>query len=114
MTTLFQRGPVEEIPRFELNLDHVTNSRRSIDSAICCVQNFVRNPLFTRRDFFTDNGILMLLSPVNIAGSLCEESIDDPWKVVIPEGYAAVVADLKKAKGVCCCRGSPEGCSGHL
>ena len=93
MTTLFQRGPGEEIPRFQLNLHRVTIDRRSIDSAICCVQSFVRDPMFTQRDFFTDNGTSMLLSAVNVAGSVFEDYVYDPWTVILPEGYAAVVAD---------------------
>ena len=97
MTTSFRRGPVEEIPRFELNIDRVTISRRTIDSAICCVQSYVQNPLFTQRDFFTDNGISMPLSAVNIAGSVCEDSIYNPWSLILPEGYGAVVDELKKA-----------------
>ena len=86
MTTLFQRGPVEETPRFELNLDRVTISRRSIDPAICCVQSLLRNPLFTQLDFFTDNGISVLLSAVNIAGRVCEDSVYDPWNLILPDG----------------------------
>ena len=97
---MFQRGPAEEIPRFHLNLDRVTIDHRSIDPAICCVQSFVRDPLFTQRDFFTDNGISMLLSAVNVAGSVCEDSVYDPWVVISPEGFAAVVADLKRAYDV--------------
>ena len=100
LTALFQRGPVEEIPRFELNLDRVTICRRSIDSAISCVQSYVRNPLFTQRDFFTDNGISMQLRSVNIAGSVCEDSVYDPWNLILPEVYGAVVEDLKKAYDV--------------
>ena len=99
MTALFQRGPAEEIPRFQLNLDRVTIDYRSIDSAICCVQSFVRDPLFTQRDFFTDSGISMLLSAVNV-GSVCEDSVYDPWAVISTEGYAAVVSDLKRAYDV--------------
>ena len=76
-----------------MNLDRVTIDRPSIDSAICCVQSFVRDPLFTQRDFFTDNGISMLLSAVNVAGSVFEVSVYDPWNVILPEGYAAVVVD---------------------
>ena len=94
---MFQRGPAEEVPRIQLNLDRVTIDHRSIDSDIFCVQSFVRDPLFTQRDFFTDNGISMLLSAVNVAGSVCEDSVYDPWAVMSPEGYAAVVADLKRA-----------------
>ena len=97
MTTLFQRGPAEEIPRFQPKFDHVTIDRRSIDSAICCVQRFVRDPLFNQLDFFTDNGFSMLLSAVNVAGSVYEVSVYDPWAVILPEVYAAVVADLKRA-----------------
>ena len=62
-----------------------------------CVQSFVRDPLFTQRDFFTDNGISMLLSAVNVAGSVCADSMYDPWAVVYAEGHAAVVSDLKRA-----------------
>ena len=100
MTALFQRGPAEEIPRFQINVDRVTIDRRAIDSAVCCVQSFVRDPLFTQRNFFTDNGISMLLSAVNVPGSVCEDSVYDPWAVICPEGYAAVVPDLHKAYDV--------------
>ena len=114
MTTLVQRSPVEEIPRCQLNLDRVTISRHSIDSAISCVQSFVGDPQFTPRDFFTDNGILMLLSAVNIAGSVCEDSVYVPWNVILPGGYSAVVVDLNRAFDVGCCFGLSEGCSGYF
>ena len=42
----------------------------------------------------------MLLSAVNVAGSVCEGSVYNPWAAVSPEGYAAVVADLKRAYDV--------------
>ena len=100
MTALLQRGPAEEIPRFHLNLDRVTIDHHSIDSAICCLQSFVRDRIFTQPDFFTENGISMLLSAVNVAGTVCEDSACDPWVVISPEGYAAVVADLKRAYDV--------------
>ena len=105
MTTLFQLGPSEVIPRFQLNLDRVTIDGRSIDSAICCVQSFVRDPLFTQRDFFTNSGISVLLNAVNVAGGVCEDSLYDPWTVILPEVYAAVVVDLKKACDVVVVRG---------
>ena len=83
-----------------MNLDRVTTSRRPIDSVICCVQSFLREPLFNQRDFFTDNGISMLLGAVNFAASVCDDSLCDPWNVILPERYAAVVADLKRAYDV--------------
>ena len=100
MRASFQRGPAEEIPRFHLNLDRVTIDRRAIDSAVCCVQSFVRDPLSTQRDFFTSNGISMLLSAVKVAGSVCEDSVYDPWAVISADGFAAVVSDLKRAYDV--------------
>ena len=39
----------------------------------------------------------MLLSAVNVAGSVCEDSVYDPLAVTSAEGYAAVVSDLKRA-----------------
>ena len=36
----------------------------------------------------------MLLIAVNVAGSVCEDSVYDPWFVISPEAYAVVVADL--------------------
>ena len=42
----------------------------------------------------------MLLSAVNVAGSVCEDSVYDPWAVISAEGYAAGVSDLKKAYDV--------------
>ena len=42
----------------------------------------------------------MLLSAVNVAGSVCEETVYDPWAVISAEGYAAVVSDLKRAYDV--------------
>ena len=42
----------------------------------------------------------MLLNAVNIAGSVCEDSIYNPWNIILPEGYRAVVDDVKKAYNV--------------
>ena len=42
----------------------------------------------------------MLLSAVNIAGSVCEDSVYDRWNLILPEGYGDVLNDLKKAYDV--------------
>ena len=39
----------------------------------------------------------MLLSAVDLEGSVCKDSIYDPWNRILPEVYGAVVDDLKKA-----------------
>ena len=100
METLFLRGPAEEIPLFVLNLNRVTYNRRGVESDISCVQRYVRNSLFTRRDFSTDKGISMLLNFVNAASSVCEDSFYDPWSCVPPEGHDVVVRNLKRALDV--------------
>ena len=62
--------------------------------------SYARNHLFTQWDFITDNGISMLLSAVNIASSVCENSVYNPWNRILPEGHGAVADDLKKAYDV--------------
>ena len=42
----------------------------------------------------------MLLSAVNIAVSVCEDSVYNTWDLILPEGYVAVVDDSKKAYDV--------------
>ena len=42
----------------------------------------------------------MLLRAVNIAGSVCEDSVYEPWNLILPEGYGAITDDLKKAYNV--------------
>ena len=78
LTTLLLRGPVEEMLKFSLSLDRVTISRRAIECATCCIQNYVPNFLFIQRYFSTDNGVSKLLSAVNVASSICEDSLHDP------------------------------------
>ena len=97
MTTLLLRGPVEEIRRNAMNFDRVTISRPAIDSTICYVQSYMRNPLYTQWDFFTDSGISMMLNAVNVANTVCEVSLFEPWNCVLRERPDAVFRGLKKA-----------------
>ena len=71
LTTMFPWGPEEDIPKFLLNSDQIALCRPAVKYASSCVQNFVRNSLFTQRDFFKDNGFSMLLSAVNVASTVC-------------------------------------------
>ena len=61
------------------------------------MQSFVRSPQFTQRDIFSDNGIGLLASAVNAAGTMRAESSCEPCANVLPERYEATVVDLKKA-----------------
>ena len=97
MTTLFLRDSVEELPTFTVSLNGVTLSRRFVEQSTACVQSFVRSTRFTQRDFISDNGINLLVSVVNDAGSMREQSTSDPWANVLPEGYEATLVNLRKA-----------------
>ena len=97
ITTLFLRDSVEELPAFTVSLNGVALNHRVVEKSIACIQDFVRSPRFTQRDFFSDNGISLLVSAVNVAGSIREQSTCEPWANVLPEGYEATSVDLRKA-----------------
>ena len=68
-----------------------------MEKSIDCLQDFIRSPRFTQRDFFSDNGINLLVSAVNAAGSMRDQSTCEPWANVLLEGYEATSVDLRKA-----------------
>ena len=67
-----------------------------METSIACVHNFVRSPRFSRRDFFSDNGINLFVSVVKTAGSVRNKSTCEPWANVLPKGYETTVVDLKR------------------
>ena len=98
MMTLILRDSVEELPPFTVSLNGVTLNRRVKDTSIICVQSFVCSPRFTQRDFFSDNGINLLVCAVNAAGSIRDQSTCQPRANVLPGGYEATLVDLRKAQ----------------
>ena len=72
-------------------------NRRVVEQSTACVQKFVRSAWFTQRDFFSDNGINLLVSVVDAAGSIRERPTFEPWTNVLPEDYEASIVDLRKA-----------------
>ena len=68
-----------------------------METSIACVQSFVRSPRLTQRDFFSDNEINLLVSAVNAAGLIRDQSTCEHWANVLPEGYEATLFDLRKA-----------------
>ena len=97
ITTLFLRDSAEELPAFTVSQTGIALNRRVVERSIACVQSFVRSPRFTQRDFFSDNGINLLVSAIDAAGSLRDQSVCEPWANVLPEGYEATLADLRKS-----------------
>ena len=100
LTTLFLRDSIEASPAFTVKLNGISLSRRLVEKSIACIQDFVRSPRFTQRDFFSDNGVNLLVSAVNAAGSMRDQSICEPWAGVLPDGYEATLVDLRKAYDV--------------
>ena len=97
MTALFLRDSVEELPVFTVSLNEVALDHRFMERSIAWVQSFVRSPHFNQRVFFSDNGIFLLVSAINVAGLIREQSTCEPWANVLPEGYEATLVDLRKA-----------------
>ena len=97
MTTLFLRDSVEELPAFTVSLNGSASNRRVVERSIAFVQSFVRSPRSTQRDFFSDNGINLLVSAIDAAGSIRDQSNCEPWTNVLREGSEATLVDLRKA-----------------
>ena len=97
MTNLFLRDSVEELPAFTVSLNGIALNRRVVERSIACVQSFVRSTRFTQPDFFSDNGINLLVSAIDPASSIRDQSNCEPWVNVLPEGYEATLVDLRKA-----------------
>ena len=89
MSTLFLGDSVEQLPTFSVSFDGVTLNRRLVEASIACVQSFVRSSHSTQLDFFSDIGIILLVSAVNAAGSIRDKWTDEPWANVHLEGYEA-------------------------
>ena len=97
MTTLFLRDSVEELPEFTVSLNGIALNRRVVERPIACVQSFVRSPGLTPHDLFSGDGINLLVSAIDAAGSIRDLSNCEPWANVLPEGYEATLVDLRKA-----------------
>ena len=97
ITTLFLRDSVEELRAFTVSLNGVALNRRVVEKSNACIQDFDRPFRFTQRDFFSNNGISLFVSGVNVAGSIRDQSTCEPWANALPEGYEVTSVDLRKA-----------------
>ena len=80
-----------------MSLNGIALHRRVVEKSIACIQDFVRSPSFIQRNFFSENGINLLVSAVNAAGAMRDQTTCGPWANVLPEGYEATLVDLRKA-----------------
>ena len=91
------KGPSELHPVFTVSLNGVAIDPEQVKGAVACVQDFVRHPLFTQRNFFSETGIRMLNSAVTAADAVRNSSTFDPWGAIGVEAVP-VIADLKSCR----------------
>ena len=63
-------------------------------SAILCVQDFVRSPHFTQRNFLSDSGIAMLAESAALSDRITHSAVFEPWSHVETTYRSQVVVDV--------------------
>ena len=94
LTVLIVRGPTTCGGRFIINLDRVMISKDEAQIAILCVQDFVRSPLFTQRNFFSDSGIAMLAESAAVSDRITHSAVFETWSHVESKSRSQVVVDV--------------------
>ena len=78
-----------------MNLDRVAIREDIVRGVLMCVQDFVRDPVFTQRSFFSETGLEMLSEAAAIADSITSSSLYVRWSEVETESSARIISDLK-------------------
>ena len=95
ITALALRGPLPSGEKFNVCLDQVAIPEKIVRGVLLCVQDFVRDPVFTQRSFFAETGLEMLSEATAIADSITSNSVYVPWSTVESESSSRICADLK-------------------
>ena len=95
LTALALRGPPPSGEKFTVCLDRVAIPENIVRGVLLCVQNFVRDPVFTQRSFFSEAGIEVLSEAAAISDSITSSSVYVPWSTVESESSARIISDLK-------------------
>ena len=94
LTTLVIRGSSAKCDEFTINLDRVAIKTEEVRGVLLCVQDFVRSPHFTQRNFFSETGLTMLSESVATADSISSSPLYAPWSVVASASSSQVIADM--------------------
>ena len=70
-------------PVFTVSVNRVAIDHEKVKGAVACVQDFVRQPLFTQRIFFSATGISMLNTAVTAADAVQNSARFDPWEQLV-------------------------------
>ena len=88
------RGTSASCETFTINLDRVAINKEEVRGVLLGVQDFVRSPHFTQRNFFSETGLAMLSESVAIADSISSSPVYAPWSVVATASSSQVIADM--------------------
>ena len=88
------RGSTAKCEELTINLDRVAVKKEEVPGVLLCVQDFVRSPHFTQRNFFSETGLAMLSESVAIADSITSNPVYAPWSVVASASSSQVIADM--------------------
>ena len=94
LTTLVIRGSLTQCEDFTISLDRVAIKKEEVRGVLFCVQDFVRSPHFTQREFFSETGLTLLSESVAIADSITSSPVYAPWSVVASASASQVIADM--------------------
>ena len=94
LTALVICGPPGQGEEFTISLDRVAIKKEEMRGVLLCVQDFVRSPHFTQRNFFSERGLAMLSESVAIADSITSSPVYAPWSVVESASVSQVITDL--------------------
>ena len=81
--------------KFTVNLDRVAIREDIVCGVLLCVQDFVRDPVFTQRSSFSKTGVEMLSEAAAISDSITSSSLYVPWSAVETESSARIISNLK-------------------
>ena len=95
LTALSLRGPLPSGEKFTVKLDRVAIREDIVRGVLLCAQDFVRDPVFTQRSFFSGTGVEMLSEAAAIYDSITSSSLYVPWSTVESESCARNISDLK-------------------
>ena len=95
LTALALRGPLVSGEKFTVNLDRLAIREDIVRGVFLCVQDFVRDPVFTQRSFFSETGVEMLSEVAAISDSITSSSLYVPWSAVESASSARIISDLK-------------------
>ena len=75
-------------------MDLVAIKKEELRGVLLCVQDCVRSPHFTQRNFLSETGLSMLSESVAIADSFTSSRVYAPWSFVASASASQVISDL--------------------